>query len=62
MQKIEYRDDLAASESFAALDRSDEIDALPLPSSEDLKILRSFDPRRFFLGNKGEERRDPFAK
>ena len=39
-----------------------DIKDLPLPNSEELKFLRCFDPLRYFLGNKGEERRDPFAK
>jgi acyl CoA:acetate/3-ketoacid CoA transferase beta subunit len=32
------------------------LDILPFPSGEDLKLLRSFDPKRLFLGGEESER------
>lgn len=34
----------------------------PEPTLEDLKFMRCFDPRRLFIGGKGESRRNPFAR
>jgi len=39
-----------------------QIQALPLPTQEDLKFLRCFDPQRFFTGSKGDKRRESSAK
>ena len=39
-----------------------EIQKLPLPTQEEIKLLRCFDPKRFFLGTKEYEERESSAK